>query len=136
MSTGVRRHQHECLAESAAIAAAVEQLGTFLAKAGREPGQCFRIQVCLAELLNNIAEHAYPPGKAGRILTTLRSTPDLTLAQVTDWSPRAFKAQATSAAALTAETGRGLGILRSWCDHSRRRRIHQRNRVLLVWQHK
>ena len=98
------------------IPAAVEQIYDFCCHAGFGSDECFRIQVLLAEVLNNIVEHALTelPGDPIQIVCRIDEH-NLILTTIDFGKP--FNVDAAQAMPhCHAESGRGWPIIFEWAD--------------------
>ncbi len=113
-------------------AQATEQLTRAIAEAGWQTSECFRVAVCISEVLTNILRHA-ELGTRQAALRLRISARGLVL-RIRDHG-RAFEALETSpvSQASLAENGRGLAILSGWCDAQRRYRRDGLNTQLLFF---
>ncbi|MFA3917457.1 ATP-binding protein [Ruegeria hyattellae] len=64
---------------------AVSDLCSHVAKSGVAPARMEDIRIVLAEVLNNIVEHAYRPRAPGRIRVSVAATPELVEIELSDF---------------------------------------------------
>ena len=70
--------------DPAAVRVTLVHLCADLVRMGLPPEAAATVELVLAEVLNNIVEHAFAPGQAGRIAVMLRAGADHVLCEVRD----------------------------------------------------
>lgn len=99
-----------------AVARLVSEITEKTREIGLASSESFQLSVCLAELLNNIVEHAHAGESDSDIEIMLHICPERIEIQCHDWG-LPFAPQAGVAGSLPAtEGGRGLSIIQAWCD--------------------
>lgn len=81
---GVRVLELEFAADPAATRQALHELRVALNRRGIEPALLSRVEMVLAEVFNNVAEHAYADRPGGPVRLTLRATGAGLVATVAD----------------------------------------------------
>ncbi len=114
------------------VADGVARIDAFCGEAGLAGPVRFRLQVCLAEALNNIVEHGDREGGAGPIGVACRlGTRCLTL-RISDAATSLAALPGAELPDLGAESGRGWPILHRWTDGIGYRRRAGVNRLYLT----
>ena len=125
--------------DAAGVARASDWLRTICAQAGLPPALVERADLCLSELLANLAEHA--GSAAGDITVRLDLAADGLQLRVEDhgppFDPLQHRREAPPGSLATARIG-GLGIhlVRSFANEIRHERTNGRNRVHLILRHR
>lgn len=102
-----------------AVAGLVSEISKKTREIGLGSSESFQLSVCLAELLNNIVEHAHDKDGGEDIEIMLHICPETIEIQCQDWGLPFVPNNAVADTVSPTEGGRGMQIIRAWCDDYR-----------------
>jgi len=102
-----QEYQLSIQATAEAIETAIHQINHYCSAIGFDNEQCFRIQVVLAEALNNIIEHALPDKPDELIDIHYHSQQSILIINIIDSGTELLSPPNSELPAWEAESGRG-----------------------------